>query len=120
MLALSRPLGVAVRKHVSAVVFVNHASAATDVTGLAGMAQWMSVDGADHITRLETGCGIDLHCYGGTLGQHRRNMFGIKDALRGRVVCWTRGLSGCQFLCGQEARFDHRFFRLAEPVFLMG
>src|SRR6266542_5244954 len=120
MPAFPRALGAAVWEDMSAAVFVNHANAATNVTRLAGMTQWMLVDSADHVTRPKTGCGIDLHCHRGALGQERRNMLGLEGALRGCVVCWTRGLSGRQFLCGHEARFEQQFFQPREPVFVIG
>src|SRR5215472_10960276 len=119
MPTLPRPLSVTVREDVSAVVFVNHAKAAADITGLAGMTQWMSVDGAHHFSRLETGFGIDFHCHRGALGQELRNMLGLKGPLRGCVVWWTRGLSSHQFFCGYQARFDQQLFQAREPVFVI-
>ena len=50
MLALLRPFGAAVWEDMGAMVGVDHADVATHVTGLAGMAWWMAVDGADPFT----------------------------------------------------------------------
>src|SRR5262245_10789609 len=80
----------------------------------------MSVDGAHHVTGLETGCGVDRHCHRGALGQPHRNMLGLEYPLPGCFVCRNHGLSGRQFLCGHESRFDEQFFQPRKPVFVIG
>src|SRR5262245_66483425 len=116
MLAFLRPLGAAVWEDMGAVIFVDHADAAADVTRLAGMAAWMAVDGADPVAGLETGCGVDRHRRGGALGQERRDMLGLEYALPGRFICRADGLSGRQFLRGPELCLDQQFFKSRKPV----
>src|SRR4030095_7226389 len=120
MLALLRPFDVAVWEDMGATVVVDHANAATDVPRLTSMAEWMAVDSANPVTGLETGCAVDRHRHRGALGQERRDMLGLKYALPGCVICWTDGLSGRQFLCGHEPRFDQQFFQPGKPVFVIG
>src|SRR5262249_31901171 len=111
MLALLRPLGAVVWEDMGAVIFVDHADVAADVTRLAGMASWMAVDSADPVAGLETGCGVDRHRRRGALGQERRNLLGLEYALPGCFIRWTAGLSGRQFLGGHKPRLDQQFFQ---------
>src|SRR5262245_60301452 len=80
----------------------------------------MPIDGADHLTGLETRCSIDRHCHRGSPCQLRRDMLSLEYALPGCFICWTRNLSGRQFLCGDEACFDQQFFEPRKPVFVIG
>src|SRR5262249_25407359 len=120
MLALLRPFGAAVWEDMRAMLFVDHTNVATDVPGLAGMTEWMAVDGADPVTRVETGCGVGRHCHRGALGQERGDMLGPEYALPGCFICWSDGLSAGQFLCGHEPRFDQELFQPRKPVFVIG
>src|SRR5262249_16015398 len=80
----------------------------------------MPIDGADHLTGLETGCSIDRHCHRGSPGQLRRDMLSLEYALPSCIICWTHNLSARQFPWGAEARFDQQFVEPRKPVFVIG
>src|SRR5262245_2455381 len=119
MLARPRPFGAAVWEDMGAMVVVDHANVATDVPRLAGVAEWMVVDGTDPVAGLETGCGGARHRHRGARSQDRRDMLGLEYALPGCLVGRAGGLAARQFLGGHQPGLHKQFFQPRKPVFVI-